>query len=129
MSTEYSSRQPDSSSEAPAAPSLGPAVRSGSTLPLEASVAPASGAGAGGWQIRLSVRAEQITTTKQSVVVEQVVLRRNPVEEVVRLEDTVERERLRLETRGDLETTQPVDAEQAEEAEWTRPIRRRSEDT
>ena len=56
------------------------------------------------------------------------VLRRRPVEEVVRLEDTVERERLRLETRGDLETTQPIDAEQAEEAEWTRPIRRRSED-
>ena len=122
MASEYSFNQPEAPLDpgsdlqsgaerepGPAgAPSLCPPARTGPLLPLQASVNPSSGGWAGGWEITLPLRAEHVTIEKQSVVVEEVVVRRRPLEEVVHLENTVELERLRLETRGDLEATRPI---------------------
>jgi stress response protein YsnF len=93
---------------------------------LQASVNPSSGGWAGGWEITLPLRAEHVTIEKQSVVVEEVVVRRRPLEEVVHLENTVQLERLRLETRGDLEATRPIGVQGTEEEApgWTRRTER-----
>ena len=140
MTSEYSFNQPEAHLDpgsdlesgaeqepgAAGAPSLSPAARTGPLLPLEASVDPSSGTWAGGWEIRLPLRAEQVTIEKRPVVVEEVVIRRRPLEEVVRLEDTVQLERLRLETRGDLAATRPTGVEGTEEEApgWTRQTER-----
>lgn len=138
MATEYAFDQPDVPLDPRAAlaseaggfysPSR---ARSGHSLPLEARMEPSSGAWAGGWEICLPVRAEHVSTAKRTVVVEEVVVRRRSMEEVVRLEDTIQQERPRLEIRGDLEATRPIDVDAAYEdtGEWTRPIRRRPHDS
>jgi uncharacterized protein DUF2382 len=71
---------------------------SGRPLPLEANVESSSR----GWTIRLPVRAEYIMVDKRPVVVEEVVVRRRPLEDAARVGDTVRRERLRVETEGDV---------------------------
>jgi len=68
-------------------------------LPLQGTVETA----AGGWALRLPVRVEHVTVTKQAVVVEEVVLRRSEVDDVVHVDETLRRERLRVSTEGDIE--------------------------
>jgi Domain of unknown function (DUF2382) len=53
-----------------------------------------------GWVVRLRVRAEHVTVSKELVVTERVVLRRGVVDDVVRLDAVVQREMLRLDTEG-----------------------------
>jgi hypothetical protein len=84
--------------EAPATPSGGPLRQ----LALEATPEP----NGWGWSIRLPVRAEQLTVTKQVVVRERVVLRRREVSEVAHLDTTVRREELRIQREGDVAVTE-----------------------
>jgi stress response protein YsnF len=72
-------------------------------LALEATPEPSES----GWSIRLRVRAEQLTITKQVVVRERVVLRRRELSEVAHLDTTVRREELRVEREGDVAITDP----------------------
>jgi len=53
-----------------------------------------------GWRVRLPVRAEQVTVNKRTFVAEEVVVRARPVEDVVRVDETVRREELRVDTSG-----------------------------
>ena len=53
-----------------------------------------------GWVVRLRVRAEHVTVSKEVVVTERVVLRRGVVDDVVRLEAVVRREQLKVDTEG-----------------------------
>ena len=87
-------------------------------LPLEAHVEPT----AGGWSIRLPLRAEDVTVDKRTVVVETVTVRRGQVEEVMQHDETLRRERLRIETQGNQEVTRPVNLGRApaDDTEWTR---------
>ncbi len=73
--------------------------------PLEAKLEPAPR----GWTVRLPVRAEEVRVEKQTVVVEEVVVRTRPVQETVRVDETVRREELRVETTGDVDPTVPID--------------------
>ena len=59
-----------------------------------------------GWVIRLPVRAEQVTVTKEVVVRERVVLRRREAEDLVRAEATVRRERLQVGTTGPVDVVE-----------------------
>jgi stress response protein YsnF len=63
-------------------------------LLLEASVP----ADAQGWVVRLPVRAEHIEVEKQSVVYERVVVRRGEVDDVERVDTSIRRETLNIET-------------------------------
>jgi len=69
------------------------------TLPLEA--VPISTAL--GWSIRLPVRAERVTVSKEVVVRERVVVRRGKVADVAHVEAEVRREELRTSTEGEIE--------------------------
>jgi len=53
--------------------------------------------------IRLPVRAEDVTVDKQAFVTEEVAVRPSRVDDVVRIEETIRREQLRVDTRGDVE--------------------------
>jgi uncharacterized protein (TIGR02271 family) len=62
-------------------------------LPLEGSVERWTG----GWAIRLPVRVEHVTPEKQTVVAEEVTIRRGEVDDVVAVREPVRRERLVVE--------------------------------
>lgn len=70
---------------------------------LGASIRRAAG---GGWLIRVPLRAEQVTVHKRVYVVEEVDIQRELVDEVETVQDTVRRERLDVNTSGDLAVTQ-----------------------
>jgi Domain of unknown function (DUF2382) len=89
-------QEPGDHGESAASPTASAAPRA---LPLEAARAPAGR----GWAIRLPVRAEQVSVTKQVIVRERVVLRRHQVGDVARPQITVRRERLRVGTEGQVE--------------------------
>jgi len=101
--------QPTSQSSTHPAPSplSGPTdrrqIKRGAYLPLEARAEPVTG----GWAVRLPVRAEEIRIDRQAVVIEQVVVRAETVEEMVRLEAPVRHEELRVAAEGDLEVQSP----------------------
>jgi uncharacterized protein (TIGR02271 family) len=61
------------------------------TLPLEGSPTLADGT----WSIRLPVRAEHVTTSKQTVVRERVRIVRRRVEDIAHVEAKLRREELR----------------------------------
>ena len=71
-------------------------MQSASDLPLEASTDRSDQ----GWVVRLRVRAEHVTVSKQVVTTERVVLRRELVSDVAHVESPVKREQLHLETDG-----------------------------
>ena len=98
-----------------------PAATAEQPLPLEARIEPT----AGGWSIRLPLRAEDVAVDKRTVVAETVTVRRGQVEEVIQRDETIRRERLRIETEGNLEVTRSVDPGRAsaDDTEWTRPGR------
>ena len=79
-----------------------PMLPRGSLLPLQAHVetTPYS------CTIRLPVRAEHVSVDKRPVVVEEVLVHTAQVDDSVRLEDTVRREQLRVETEGDVDVTE-----------------------
>jgi stress response protein YsnF len=56
--------------------------------------------------IRLPVRAEDVTVTKEVVVRERVVLRRREIGDIARVEATVRRERLQAATAGPVEVVE-----------------------
>ena len=62
-----------------------------------------------GWVVRLPVRAEHPTVSKEVVISERVVLQRAMVGDVARFEVVVRREQLRLETQGQVEIAGSVD--------------------
>jgi uncharacterized protein (TIGR02271 family) len=66
-------------------------------LPLDASME----RWAGGWAIRLPVRVEHVSTEKQTVVAEEVTIRRGEVDDVVAVREPVRRERLVVDAEGD----------------------------
>jgi stress response protein YsnF len=84
----------------------GPAGDSAAVLPLDARVERAAD---GGWRITVPLRAERIQADRQTVVREEVVLRPRVVSGVERVEGEVAREELRVEVKGDLEATQPIE--------------------
>ena len=112
MTIEYSFNQPEANleTEGNSAPAVQHPAEPGRPLPLEATTEPWLGAWVGGWVVRLPLRAEEITVDKQTVVVEEVAVQRRQLKEVIRPSETVRREELRLETAGELEVTQPIDA-------------------
>src|SRR5437868_12769632 len=72
-----------------------PATASGQ-LPLEAQIERSAGLHAAGWTIQLPIRAEHLTIEKQSVVYEQVTVRRGQIHEVQQIDASIRRERLRV---------------------------------
>jgi stress response protein YsnF len=56
--------------------------------------------------IRLPVRAEEVTVTKQVVMYERVVLRRREIGDIAPVEATVRRERLQVATAGPVEVVE-----------------------
>jgi stress response protein YsnF len=60
-----------------------------------------------GWTVRLPLRAEQITLEKRAVLVERVVVRTTPVEDQVRVEESIQREQLEVTTEGEVRVVQP----------------------
>ena len=58
-----------------------------------------------GWLIRLPVRAEQVRVSKQVVVRERVSVRRQLVPGLARVQAEIRRERLRVDTSGDVRAT------------------------
>ena len=62
----------------------------------------------GGWRVTIPLRVERIRADRQTVVREEVVLRRRMVSGVERVEGAIAREQLRVEGHGDLEATQPI---------------------
>jgi uncharacterized protein (TIGR02271 family) len=56
-----------------------------------------------GWSIRLPVRREEVRVEKRVVVYEEVDIRREPVEDVEHVHDTVLHEELHVQPRGDVE--------------------------
>jgi uncharacterized protein (TIGR02271 family) len=67
--------------------------------PLEAAITPAEA----GWEIRLPLRREVVSVEKRVVVAEEVTIRRDRQTETQRVEATARRERLRVDTFGDVE--------------------------
>ena len=116
MASEYSFNQPEVNLEPKGGttPAVQHPAEPGRPLPLEATTESWLGAWVGGWAARLPLRAEEVTIDKQTVVVEEVAVRRRQFKEVVRPSETVRREELRLETAGELEATQPIDAGEAQ---------------
>ena len=76
-------------------------------LPVDAQIVPV----ADGWEVRVPLRAEQVAIAKQTMVAEQVTIRRNQVTEVVRVGDTVARETLTVEPSDELERVPDGDRE------------------
>src|SRR5438067_5459698 len=101
-SAESSSTQPEAKRSPLGGQQERRPIEPGRLLPLEATGEPWGGPWGANWSVRLPLRAEQISIEKQTVVVENVVVRRRLQKEVVRQDDAVRRERLRLETRGAL---------------------------
>jgi stress response protein YsnF len=56
-----------------------------------------------GWLVRLPLRAETVTAERQTVVAEEVTIRRGEVQDVVEVGDSVRREQLDVRTEGDVE--------------------------
>ena len=56
-----------------------------------------------GWSVRLPVRAEEISISKQSVVKERVRLQRKRIQDVARVGSSLRRERLRTTRSGPVE--------------------------
>ena len=76
-------------------------------LPLEST---RTGAGVD-WRIRLPVRAENISVTKELVVYERATVRRDQLHDHARVEESIRRERLALATEGDVNVAEaPADA-------------------
>jgi uncharacterized protein (TIGR02271 family) len=103
MPAEYAFNQPEARRA-----EEGPREEQGSVdtrrrLPLEGTSEPWAGPWATSWSVRLPVRAEQIRIEKQTMVVEEVAVRRRQRREVRRLDESVRRERLQVETQGELE--------------------------
>lgn len=71
-------------------------------LPLDASWVPT----ADGWLVTLPLRAERVELARETVEIEEVVLRREVVRDVERVQAEARREELRVSTRGDAEVTQ-----------------------
>jgi len=94
------SNHPDAEPVGESAGSLGSrrGTGRGEYLPLDGRLEPLGR----GWLLRLPLRADRITTEKQTVVAERVVVRRKPREEVAHISETVRREELQVETRGSL---------------------------
>jgi hypothetical protein len=115
MASEYSFNQPEVNlePEGGSTPAVQRSAEPGRPLPLEATTEPWLGAWVGSWAVRLPLRAEAVTIDKQTVVVEEVAVRRRQFKEVVRPSETVRREELRLETAGELDVTQPIDVGEA----------------
>ena len=80
-------------------------------LPIEAAPEFADHA----WSVRLPVRAEQITVSKQVVVRERVSLSRRRVDEIARVEAELRRQELRITTSGPVEVTETNRADIAHE--------------
>ena len=76
-------------------------------LPLDVSPQPAGE----GWQLRVPLRAEQVTVSKQVVVRERVAIARRRVGETQDIDVTVRRERLRVEPEGELDIARGETAE------------------
>ena len=76
-----------------------------------------------GWVIRLPVRAEEVTVTKQVVIYERVVLRRREIGDIAPVEATVRRERLQVATAGQVDIV-----EVAEDARGGAPAPERTGD-
>jgi len=72
--------------------------------PLDAAVQQLSN----GWSIRLPVRAEEVRLEKRVVVYEEVEIRREYIEEVEHIDETVRREELNLQTHGSVEATRAM---------------------
>jgi hypothetical protein len=64
-----------------------------------------------GWVVRIPVRAEHVTVSKEVVISERVVLRRNWVRDVAHVEAAVQREQLRVETEGQVSMTTHPDSD------------------
>ena len=86
-------------------------------LPLQARIEPAPR----GWTIRLPVRAEHVRVEKQTFVAEEVVVRTRPVQDTVRVDETVRREEVRVETTGDVDPTVPIDVRPDQGGDPRRP--------
>src|SRR4051812_8642581 len=76
-------------------------------LPVAARIAPSGS----GWEVRVPLRAEQVAVQKQTMVAEQVTIRRNQIAEVVRVHDTIAREQLTVEVSDNLERVQEQDGD------------------
>lgn len=61
-----------------------------------------------GWSVRLPVRAEEISISKQSVVKERVRLQRKRIQDVARVGASLRRERLRTTRSGPVEVDEQV---------------------
>jgi uncharacterized protein (TIGR02271 family) len=59
---------------------------------------PKQGVGEDGWSVRLPVRAEEITLSKETVVRERVVVKRDRVQDSARVYAVLQREQLRINT-------------------------------
>jgi stress response protein YsnF len=79
-----------------------PGVPRGTRLPLEAHVETTTHT----CTIRLPVRAEHVTVEKWPVVVEEVVVRTAQLDDSVRVGDSVRREELHVDARGDVDVTE-----------------------
>ncbi|HZR99722.1 MAG TPA: DUF2382 domain-containing protein [Chloroflexota bacterium] len=79
-----------------------PTLPRGTRLPLQAYVETTPY----GCTIRLPVRLERVTVEKQPVVVEEVLVRTEHMRDTARLDDTVHREELRVDTEGDVRVTE-----------------------
>jgi hypothetical protein len=97
------------------------AAKAGELLALEAQITPWGGVWSGDWAVTLPLRAEHITIDKQTVVVEEVMLRRSPAERLVRLDDTVRHEELRLQTEGEAGIAGRAETGRARNDEPARP--------
>jgi uncharacterized protein (TIGR02271 family) len=71
-------------------------------LPLEGAPARVEG----GWRISLPVRAEQVTLSKDTFVIERVVVRKRHIGEVRRAEAELRREQLVTSRQGDVVITE-----------------------
>lgn len=83
-----------------------PHLRSGKVARLEGDLQPGVG---GGWSIRLPVRREEVSVSRQAVVAEEVMIRADREEDTVQVRDTVRREELRVDVDDSLEMTQRLD--------------------
>lgn len=70
-----------------------------------------------GWRLRLPVRAEEVSVSKRTIVVEEVIVRTKPLADVARVRETVRREEPRVDSDlpvdDDLlhrDVTQPLDS-------------------
>jgi uncharacterized protein (TIGR02271 family) len=61
-----------------------------------------------GWSLRLPVRAEHVTLSRQVVVCERVVVTRRRIEEVARVQAELRREELRTSTTDQAQITQMI---------------------